>query len=73
VTPSLEIGTGDVASVSAFVEKKVLVRHFTGGPPDLAPLATAYLESEDDLLLTDLVAAETVYVPTIARVVPPAA
>lgn len=48
--------------MSAFVDTNVLVRHLTGDPPDLAERATAYLETERDLLLTDLVAAEMVYV-----------
>jgi predicted nucleic acid-binding protein len=48
--------------VSAFVDTNVLVRHLTGDPPDLAARATAYLAAERELLLTDLVAAETVYV-----------
>lgn len=46
----------------AFVDTNVLVRHLTGDPPDMAARATAYLGSPDELLLTDLVAAETVYV-----------
>lgn len=48
--------------MSAFVDTNILVRHLTGDPPDMAARATAYLDSENDLLLTDLVAAETVYV-----------
>jgi predicted nucleic acid-binding protein len=48
--------------LSAFVDTNILVRHLTGDPPDLAARATAYLGSERELLLTDLVAAETVYV-----------
>ena len=48
--------------MSAFVDTNVLVRHLTGDPADLAARATAYLGSERDLLLTDLIAAETVYV-----------
>jgi len=48
--------------VSAFVDTNILVRHLTGDPPDMAARATAYLRSENGLLLTDLVAAETVYV-----------
>jgi len=48
--------------LSAFVDTNVLVRHLTGDPADLAARATAYLGSERELLLTDLVAAETVYV-----------
>jgi predicted nucleic acid-binding protein len=48
--------------VSAFVDTNVLVRHLTGDPADLGARATAYLGSAQGLLLTDLVAAETVYV-----------
>ena len=48
--------------MSAFIDTNVLVRHLTGDPPDLAARATAYLRDAGDLLLTDLVAAETVYV-----------
>lgn len=48
--------------MSAFVDTNVLVRHLTGDPANLAARATAYLGSERELLLTDLVAAETVYV-----------
>ena len=48
--------------MTAFVDTNVLVRHLTGDPPDLAERATAYLGTEPELLLTDLVVAETVYV-----------
>jgi predicted nucleic-acid-binding protein len=48
--------------VSAFVDTNVLVRHLTGDPPEMAMRATRFLASERDLLLADLVAAETVYV-----------
>lgn len=48
--------------MSAFVDTNVLIRHLTGDPADLAARATAYLNSAPELLLTDLVAAETVYV-----------
>jgi predicted nucleic acid-binding protein len=48
--------------VSAFVDTNILVRHLTGDPPGMAARATAYLGSAQELLLTDLVAAETVYV-----------
>lgn len=50
------------APLSAFVDTNVLVRHLTGDPPEMAARATAYLRRESELLLTDLVAAETVYV-----------
>ena len=48
--------------MSAFVDTNILVRHLTGDPADLAARATSFLGSERDLLLTDLVVAETVYV-----------
>lgn len=48
--------------MSAFVDTNILVRHLTGDPPEMAARATAYLEAGTQLLLTDLVAAETVYV-----------
>jgi predicted nucleic acid-binding protein len=48
--------------VTAFVDTNIVVRHLTGDPPEMATRATAYLRSETDLLLTDLVAAEAVYV-----------
>ncbi len=48
--------------MSAFVDTNIVVRHLTGDPADMAARATAYLRSASELLLTDLVAAETVYV-----------
>ncbi len=48
--------------MSAFVDTNVLVRHLTGDPSDMAQAATEYLRTETELLLTDVVAAETVYV-----------
>jgi predicted nucleic acid-binding protein len=48
--------------MTAFVDTNILVRHLTGEPPEMAARATAYLRSATELLLTDLVAAETVYV-----------
>ena len=48
--------------VSAFVDTNIFVRHLTGDPPDMAAPATAYLRSAPELLLTDLVVAETVNV-----------
>ncbi len=48
--------------MSAFVDTNILVRHLTGDPSDLADRATQFLTGERDLLVTDLVVAETVYV-----------
>jgi predicted nucleic acid-binding protein len=48
--------------VSAFVDTNILVRHLTGDPPDQAARATKFLAAVDELLLTDLIVAEVVYV-----------
>lgn len=48
--------------MTAFVDTNVLVRHLTGDPPDLAARATALLASATELLLADVIVAETVYV-----------
>ncbi|MBM3695772.1 MAG: type II toxin-antitoxin system VapC family toxin [Actinobacteria bacterium] len=48
--------------MTAFVDTNIIIRHLTGDPPDLAARATAFLAASDDLLLTDLIVAETVYV-----------
>lgn len=48
--------------MSAFLDTNVLIRHLTRDPPEMGARATAYLESARELLLTDLVVAETVYV-----------
>lgn len=46
----------------AFVDTNLLIRHLSGDPPEMAERATAYLRQASELLLTDLVVAETVYV-----------
>ena len=48
--------------MSAFVDTNVLVRHLVGDPPAMAARATEYLRQEDDLLVADLVIAESIYV-----------
>jgi predicted nucleic-acid-binding protein len=48
--------------VSAFLDTNILVRHFTGDPPELAARATRYLADADDLLWPDVIVAETIYV-----------
>ena len=60
--PEDEDGADLNGSVSVFVDTNILVRHLTGDPPEMAARATAYLKRETELLLTDLVLAETVYV-----------
>ena len=48
--------------MSSFVDANVLVRHLVGDPPEMAGRATAFLGSEKNLYLADLIVAETVYV-----------
>lgn len=48
--------------MSAFLDTNVIVRHLTGDPPEMARKATAFLAAADELLLADLIVAETVYV-----------
>ena len=48
--------------MSAFVDTNILVRHLTGDPLEMTEQATRYLITASELLLTDLVVAETVYV-----------
>jgi predicted nucleic-acid-binding protein len=50
------------ATLTAFLDTNVLIRHLTGDPPERAARATAALASADQLLLTGLVLAECVYV-----------
>lgn len=50
------------ATLTAFLDTNVLIRHLTGDPPEMAARATAALADEEQLLLTDLVLAECVYV-----------
>ena len=46
----------------ALLDTNILVRHLTGDPPGQARRATAFLAGDDELVLTDLVMAELVYV-----------
>ena len=48
--------------MTALVDTNVLIRHLTGDPPDLASRATAYLATDETLVLPDLILAEVVYV-----------
>lgn len=48
--------------MSAFVDTNVLVRHLTGDPSETAARATAFLASMNELVLADVIVAETVYV-----------
>ena len=44
------------------MDTNVLVRHLTGDPPAMAERATRFLATANDLLLPDLILAETAYV-----------
>jgi predicted nucleic-acid-binding protein len=46
----------------ALVDTNVLVRHLTGDPPAQARRATGFLRRGNELLLTDVIFAELVYV-----------
>jgi predicted nucleic acid-binding protein len=46
--------------VTAFVDTNVLIRHLTGDPPEQAARATRLLSQAGQLLLCDLIVAETV-------------
>lgn len=46
----------------ALLDTNVLVRHLTGDPPGQARRATALLRARHELILTDLILAEMVYV-----------
>ena len=48
--------------MTTLVDTNVLIRHLTGDPPDLASRATAYLATDETLVLPDLILAEVVYV-----------
>ncbi len=48
--------------MTAFVDANTIIRHLTGDPPDLADRSTAFLAASHELLLADLIVAETVYV-----------
>jgi predicted nucleic acid-binding protein len=53
---------GSRRAVTAFVDTNILVRHLAGDPPAQARRATRYLETAEELLLPDLIAAEVAYV-----------
>ena len=48
--------------MTAFLDTNILVRHFTGDPPEIAARATRFLSEANDLYWPDLIVAETVYV-----------
>jgi predicted nucleic-acid-binding protein len=50
------------ATLTAFLDTNILIRHLTGDPPEMASRATTALAREQELMLTDLVLAECVHV-----------
>jgi predicted nucleic acid-binding protein len=48
--------------MSLVLDTNVIVRHLTGEPPDQGLAASHLLRAADALVLTDVIAAETVYV-----------
>ncbi|MCL2089793.1 MAG: PIN domain-containing protein [Micrococcales bacterium] len=48
--------------MSTLLDTNVIVRHLTQDPPTMGRDATAYLSQATSLVLTDVIAAETVYV-----------
>lgn len=57
----------------AYIDTNIIIRHFTGDPPDRAELATAFLERVDELPVTVVVASfdrGIDRVPGIRRVAP---
>lgn len=59
--------------MSALLDTSMLVRYLTGDPPDLADQAAGVIDQEGELLITDVVLAETAYVLTSIYKVPRAA
>jgi len=48
--------------MTALLDTNVIVRHLTHDPPSMGHAATRFLSEASELLLTDVIAAETVYV-----------
>jgi predicted nucleic acid-binding protein len=48
--------------VSGLLDSSMIVRYLTGDPPDLADRAAQVIDQEEDLLVSDVVIAETAYV-----------
>ena len=45
-----------------YIDTNILTRHITGDPPDMAFRAGTFMDEANELLLPDLIVAETVYV-----------
>jgi len=57
-------------TVGAFLDTSMIVRYLTGEPPELAEVAAAVIDREDDLLVTDVALVETAYVLTSVYRIP---
>ena len=56
-------GRADLSAMAlALFDTNVLIRHLTRDPPETGRAATRFLAENHDLILTDVVVAETVYV-----------
>jgi predicted nucleic acid-binding protein len=55
-------GARQEVDVTTLLDTNVLIRHLTGDPPAMARRATKFLATEVQLILTDVVLAECVYV-----------
>lgn len=56
--------------MSDLLDTSMLVRYLTGDPPDLATVSAGVIDGEEELLVTDVVLAETAYVLTSVYRVP---
>jgi predicted nucleic acid-binding protein len=56
--------------MSGVLDTSMLVRYLTGDPPDLAERAAQVIDREENLLVTDVVIAETAYVLTSVYKIP---
>ncbi len=56
--------------MSGFLDTSVIVCYFTGDPPELAETAAHIIDSEEELLITDVVLVETAYVLTSVYRIP---
>jgi len=50
------------AKLTNFLDTSVLVRYFTDSPPHLADISAEIIESDEDLVVTDVVIAEAAHV-----------
>lgn len=51
-----------IGPVSALLDTSMIVRYFTGDPPDLAEASAKVIDAEPELLISDVALVETAYV-----------